>query len=323
MKEITVCPICGSPRNSFKPLYLLSDSMHDISGRYQIVKCENCSLFLINPQPTGEELNRHYPAEYYSFRASPPRYYGKSLIEKLGAALRHPLYTVAVILELPLRRREIFQHNTRLLDIGCGQGEYLQRLRIKNQYNMQLYGVDVGGVDEERMRKQSIKFFKGDLAEAKFKDAFFDVVTINHALEHVEDPVRVLREINRILKKTGKLIIGIPNTGSATYFLFRENSVQLDVPRHLFGYSVRNIRMLAKKTGFEVTHVRYNSLPYQLLGSLEYFLNKFRKDRVFLSGSKLVNSSFLKLLVYPLCRLFDILRIGDQVEIVLGRDNKI
>jgi hypothetical protein len=117
----------------------------------------------------------------------------------------------------------------------------------------------------------------------------------------------------------GKLIIGIPNTKSVTYFLFRENSVQLDVPRHLFDYSIRTIKLLAERTGFKITGARYTSLPFQFLGSLEYLLNKFRKKKVFLFKSKLINSQLLKILLYPLCYLFNVLRVGDQMEVMLEK----
>ena len=322
MREIFTCPICDSPKSSFKLLYILNDKIHDVGGQYRVVECGNCGLFFINPQPAREELKKHYPADYYSFISNPPpRYYGKSLAAKLMTAFRHPIDAVVSLLELPLRRREIFQHNARLLDIGCGQGEFLQRLRRKPRYNMQLYGVDIGDVDVESMRKESINFFKGDLLDAGFEDGFFDIITLNHVLEHMEDPVRTFKEISRILKKDGRLVIGIPNTQSATYFLFKENSVQLDVPRHLFDYSVCTIKLLAEKTGFKIINLRYTSSPFQFLGSLEYALNKFRKNKVFLSESKLINNQSLKALLYPLCYLFNMLRIGDQIEVTLKKSD--
>src|SRR5438067_1473759 len=77
----------------------------------------------------------------------------------------------------------------------------------------------------------------GDLFQAEYKDAFFDVVLFNHSLEHMYNPVAILREVHRVLKPGGLLIINIPNAGSFEAWLFSEYWTQWSPPQHIFHFT--------------------------------------------------------------------------------------
>lgn len=294
--------------------------MYDVSGQYRVIECASCGVLFINPQPTGEELKKHYPPNYYSYKSNPPPIYrGKNFTDKLITVLKHPIDACVSLLELFVRPSEIVGYNGRLLDIGCGQGDYLRRIYEIPNYNMRLYGVELENISTKLTNKEHINFYKGNFLDIKFDEDFFDVITMHHVLEHMEDPTSVFMKIWRILKKKGRLAITIPNTRSLAHFMFRKNWVQLDVPRHLFDYSVHTIKLLAKKTGFKVVKVRYLSSPFQFLGSLEYCLNRSRRKKVFLSNSRLINNKLLKLFLFPLSFMINILRLGDQLEIILKK----
>ena len=170
---------------------------------------------------------------------------------------------------------------------------------------LQVYGIEPGEFNEEGNKKYNLNIKKGDIKSSKYKRESFDIITLNHVLEHINNPNETLGEIKRIIKKDGVLIIGVPNTHSIAFKIFRRNWYQLDVPRHIINYSEENLNFLLNKNGFKVKNVRYNSRPSQFAVSLMYLLNT--KNR---TVEKLCNIMFL-----PLTWLVNSLKTGDQIEI--------
>ena len=128
---------------------------------------------------------------------------------------------------------------------------------------------------------------------------------MNHVLEHLDNPHETITEIKRILKKKGTLIVGIPNTNSTSMKIFGKHWIGLEIPRHLFNYSNKNIRFLLDKNGFKVTKIRYNSRPSQFSVSLMYALN---------IKSRIIEKIFWVIFL-PLTWLVNSLKLGDQIEI--------
>jgi ubiquinone/menaquinone biosynthesis C-methylase UbiE len=95
-----------------------------------------------------------------------------------------------------------------LLDMGCGDGEFLRHVNDKVKKN----GIDFSRTGIEKAR-QKVKgnFYVGDINETGFNDSCFDIITIIETLEHVDNPEDTLRETKRLLKNGGKLIISVPH----------------------------------------------------------------------------------------------------------------
>jgi len=138
----------------------------------------------------------------------------------------------------------------RLLDIGCGNGYFLVQMRD--------LGWDVVGVEPDPKAVKvardhfGLRVFQGTLEEAKFPDDSFDVITMNHVIEHVPDPIGLLSECRRILKPNGKLVVVTPNIKSLGRYLFGKSWVHWDPPRHLFLFSSKSLRTCAEKAGLKV-----------------------------------------------------------------------
>jgi 2-polyprenyl-3-methyl-5-hydroxy-6-metoxy-1,4-benzoquinol methylase len=85
----------------------------------------------------------------------------------------------------------------RMLDLGCGSGELLGRMR---SLGWQTEGVDVDPVAVEAARRNGFKPRTGSLHEQRFPDASFDAVVMSHVIEHVHHPRALLEEVRRVLK---------------------------------------------------------------------------------------------------------------------------
>jgi SAM-dependent methyltransferase len=294
------------------------------------VRCLECGLLFVNPQPEPGVLKAYYPGEYYSVPSRRFREYSrlrKRVLEEYfgyGARSKMPqglrLLRKALLFPFKLRYRDAIPYvkGGRLLDIGCGNGTELYKLRA---LGWETYGVEPAQEASERARSRGLSVFTGDLMEASFPDRFFDVIRMSFVLEHLPNPKETLVEIRRILRPRGRIYLSIPNARSLLCWLFAQNWFSLDLPRHLFLFSPKTIGRLLSSLDLPVKTIRFDSGTRSLLGSLQYWTND-RHHRAGLVDGKQVffESHFLKHLVRPLCWCVDRLGLGDamHVEVVQG-----
>ena len=152
----------------------------------------------------------------------------------------------------------------RILDIGCGKGKL-----ICEMFNLGF--TNVAGTDkfinEEYDYGYGVKVFKKDLKELKPNS--FDLLMMHHAYEHMSEPLEELKKCYDLLKSKGHLMIRIPVVGMA-WEKYREDWIQLDAPRHFFIYTEQSMKILAKKSGFIISDVVYDSSAFQFWGSELY-----------------------------------------------------
>lgn len=118
-----------------------------------------------------------------------------------------------------LSLKEFFKAKEKVLDVGCGDGtvgEYL----IKN-YNCEVYGIDISKSAVEKAKKKNVKAVLGSSEERlPFENETFDSVFWGDNAEHLFDPLSTAKEIKRVLKKDGRLILSCPNMGYWRYRLY-------------------------------------------------------------------------------------------------------
>lgn len=196
------CPLC---KNS-NPRYLFPghDRLHCIPGEFGTYKCESCGILFTIPPLSGKDLKKFYPADYYAYKTHTHR----SLKEKLMLILTNPLLFVGRSLEKltdlllsPFKRKIVGYARQKVLDVGCGSGEYLKLLRLRR---CELFGVDIGKIDEEGLAQVGIKYINCELRDAPFIDQMSDVITINHVFEHLDDPIYHAKKLYNTLKQGGK-----------------------------------------------------------------------------------------------------------------------
>jgi 2-polyprenyl-3-methyl-5-hydroxy-6-metoxy-1,4-benzoquinol methylase len=144
----------------------------------------------------------------------------------------------------PLRKKG------RLLDIGCGNGHFLFIMKKTGWSTM---GVEIDPESARIARDlYKLSIFNGHLEEAHYPDCSFDAITINHVIEHLHDPIGLLKECYRILTPGGIVCITTPNLQSLGHRTFKKNWFPLEPPRHLYLWTPQNLRRTLEMAGFKV-----------------------------------------------------------------------
>lgn len=170
--------------------------------------------------------------------------------------------------------------DVRVLDAGCGDGFYLTHLSRFNK--VKAFGIDYNPLRIKRAKDKGGGFslVNGNLSSISVKDNAFDIVLLNHVLEHIENDRGVLLEIYRILKTGGILIVGVPNEGCFIAQI-RNNILQRSILKetdHVNFYTEKNIKAKLNTLGFKMLKVRRESFfcpivqMNELLSSYRYGL---------------------------------------------------
>ncbi|MGQ0578421.1 MAG: class I SAM-dependent methyltransferase [Betaproteobacteria bacterium] len=143
-----------------------------------------------------------------------------------------------------------------LLDVGCSSGAFMTAARAR--------GFDVQGVEPAPKAAKSaaaagFSVFRGTLEQAAFPEGSFDAIAVLEVIEHLTDPLSLLRECRRVLKTDGVLAIGTGNAGSLTLRVLGADWDYLQIRKHgghISFFNPRSMRMLAQRTGFVVERIR-------------------------------------------------------------------
>jgi len=153
-------------------------------------------------------------------------------------------------------KQEIFYLNNltpgRIIDVGCGLGFLLSALDSK----WEKHGAEVSSLAAENAQKWG-KIFVGKLNDAKYSDDYFDVVVLYHVIEHLDDPFEMIKEIYRILKTGGKLILGTPDFDCACARLFKENFRLLHDKTHISLFTNDSMHRFLQDHKFVIDRVEY------------------------------------------------------------------
>jgi len=241
--EETNCLLCGCDR--WCPLVEAPDVTKGGSELwFAVVQCQRCGLCFTNPRPTRPTIGRFYPPEYAPHQARPPRA-ETPWTKRLKKTLRGRETERKV---LPL------QGKGRLLDFGCGGGSYLRRM---HQQGWKVVGLDTSAAAVRRVRQGlGLPAFEGSLPCSDLPAGGFDVVTMWQVLEHVHDPLEVLRDAHRLLVPGGRLVLTVPNIDSLSFRLFGAWWYSLDLPRHLTHFTPSTLYQMLDRAGFRVGPIR-------------------------------------------------------------------
>jgi SAM-dependent methyltransferase len=120
---------------------------------------------------------------------------------------------------------------------------------LKNHGWGEVHGIEISRGAAALANEHGLDVFCGELVDAHYPDSYFDYISLVHVLEHMHDPMMTLKEICRILKRDGLLVVGVPNFESYENKVFGKYQSLMDVPRHLYHFSKKTITAMLEKNG--------------------------------------------------------------------------
>ena len=234
MISLKKCPVC----NGQLLIPKLDCLDHTTSQEtFTIVSCGTCDFTFTNPRPLNKKLGDYYKSDMYISHTNNT----KGLFNWMYQTVR--AYTIRSKVRLLKSTKKTGTH----LDIGCGTGEFLNA--CKNA------GFITKGIEpSEIAKKQAINNhglnISGNTDLSVQNEKEFDSISMWHVLEHIPDLNETIKQLDRILKPDGKIIIAVPNHKSWDAKFYKEFWAAWDVPIHLWHFSKKTIEQLFKNTDF-------------------------------------------------------------------------
>jgi len=246
---------CEHPRDHIKPLFPVRDY---ISGEdFQVAYCKTCKLHVTLPAPSDAEIGKYYPAGYYGTG---------SRFNRVVEWLLHRLHLYRV--------HQIEEHRRpgKVLDIGCGRGLLLDKLR---QHGWVPLGTELSEDAAAYARNHlHLPVLTQPLEEIGLPSNEFDLVILWHVLEHVQSPRDMVNEIARVLKPGGILLVAVPNFASWEARWSRSHWFHLDVPRHLTHFTPKTLGRLLGEAGLPIIDFNFFSSEYDFFSFVQTVENK-------------------------------------------------
>lgn len=238
------CNLCGGRETEL--LFTRRDvKFRTCEDEFRVVMCRRCRLAYVNPRPAEADIGKFYGEGYDPFVRRPR---DAREVEALCAG-KAPLVE---------GRRP-----GKLLDVGCAAGEFLQFMKGR--------GWEVRGVEKSPSAPDwfQLGICRGELAAAGFPGDEFDLATMFEVIEHVYDPLAVLKDIHRVVKPGGELVVTTTNIRSIPTRFMKYD----DVPRHLTLFSQATLTAMLEQAGFRDCRFEFSQRlnPASARGYLEWF----------------------------------------------------
>lgn len=236
------CPHCDSRSSA---LLYITPNVHMAGFRdifcERVVQCRDCGFAFTNPRLSAPDLEKFYSRFYRLEGLEVPR----TVEEFLGEKHRGIWFSKERDFALVQARKS----GGDLLDVGCASGSLLWLAR---KAGFSVSGVEVGRQSAAFVKSVlGIDVFCGQLEDAPFREAQFDVVTMFHALEHVPNPRAVLRTIRRLLNDEGVFIAVVPNFGSWGAKSEGARWKWLQPQNHYSHFTAESLARMADAEGFD------------------------------------------------------------------------
>lgn len=226
MISISNCPICS---NTLTSTHLTCTDYTTSKEQFTIKVCEICCFGVTTPRP--QELDSYYLSSKYISHAKK----AKSFLDWVYVTARK--YTLREKYKL-IRRYNLQDTIPKVLDIGCGTGEFLKYLESKK--------LTVAGVEPSKQANVLAKEIKGTVYTTleEVTQEKYNIITLWHVLEHIPDLHATLALLKHRLTADGTLFIAVPNFQSKDAKAYGNFWAGYDVPRHLWHFSQKSIRKL-------------------------------------------------------------------------------
>ena len=258
------CPICTT---EMKFKFVTKDYL--VTGEsFDIVECEACSIRTTTPFPDKKIIGNYYSSDDYI-----------SHDDKVSGIF-DSIYGLVRTYQLNKKKKLIGKYfnksNGKILDIGCGAGDFLQYMK-ENHWNIN--GVDTSN-KARKIAKKKLNIKVMDPKDWINNKEKYDVITCWHSLEHVHEPWVYLDKIKKSLTLNGFLIVALPNYQSTDAKIYKEFWAAYDTPRHLYHFTIKSMNKTIKPHGLNIESIyRMNFDPFYVS-----MLSAKHMGKSFLSG---------------------------------------
>lgn len=342
-----LCPLCGSDKNAlaFKAIDNWRSVAQWNGHEFRYVSCKHCQLVYLNPKATPESLAQYYGENYISHTSAqgfdpssaeaPPIIDsgGRKVVSFLsmvkewmylnrwsggGGASRKKRMFLSLLKSIRSINAEplfFFGRGKIALDYGCGIGGYVNSMKANGWRSI--------GFDLSKRAVAKAVGYSGVIAGVSnaenipLKNDSVDVVTMNHVLEHLENPAAVVKDVFRILKPGGAFMLSVPNAASAAMAIEKKYWIGADAPRHIVIWSPASISRLITECGFTIDWMYNISSTSSFTAAIEFWL---RNKGYNIKRDKIRKSALLGWLFFPLVRALDALSLGDNLRIVATKN---
>jgi len=223
-----ICPLCKQKENK---LFLNTSDFFFTKQDFTLAKCDQCGFIYTNPIPDPDSLATYYESEDYLSHKSD----NKGLLSAVYKSIRK------INIKTKFRLVQQYKELGNVLEIGTGTGELL--------YYFYKNGWNVTGVEpNDYARNFAISNFKLNILNedqiSELQAKSYDIVMLWHVLEHVYDLEGRMKQIKKLVKDNGYVVIAVPNIDSYDFKKYGKYWAGLDVPRHLYHFSEPTMRKL-------------------------------------------------------------------------------
>ncbi len=318
IEVLSECPLCQSKESAIMFNSLIDMMEHNNIDKWTLNQCSKCTVAYLSPRPNQKNIHKAYTnyythgdgnstikkgktsalIDYFKKVTYNVKYKNKySFKEYLTYLMIFITYPVYLFLDSKIRHIGVINKDkNRLLDIGCGNGDFLV---FADDLGWNVLGLDVdkGAVSSALSKGVNVKL--GGI-ESLNEDDKFDVITLNHVIEHVYNPVELIQKCFKHLNPGGKLWLETPSINSIGLNVYKKYWRGLEPPRHLIIYNMQVLSNLLRDAGFYNITQKTHGLSGIYMG-----IKSEKNEAEFL-----VNRSFYKkLLKYPKIFFIEIIQL--------------
>ena len=248
------CPVCSSTRTHLRWRGLRDRLFRTTAERFDVARCGDCGAHFLAPIPPLDQLARYYPDDYWVGPSDrlPQRAAQGGLLERYRMFVLRDHVRFARRVLHDQRRRGL---QPRVLDVGCGDGSFLEALGERD-----MTGMDLSTPAVQAVQARGIRALRGTLTDCPLAGERFSLVTAYHFLEHVHPIEPILAAMRSLLAADGDIIVQVPNCDSWQAKLLGRFWAGYDVPRHLIDYSARTLCQTLQRCGFEIIATNHHCL---------------------------------------------------------------
>lgn len=264
-----VCDLCGT--QDFRKLFI-SVSTPPYCEPFQLVRCKSCGLVQVNPQPNQAAVQPYYGDKYFlrRNRRGYDNYYSEAQRQQICSVYKENLqdlrfleyeeelfkqYKKGIASSRPIKKTSGL--SPRSLDAGCAAGYFVHLMKERGWF---AEGIEMASGPVAVARKQGLKIYQDDFLKTKrLKANSYDMISFWASIEHMHSPWAVFQQSANLLKNGGCLLLSTCRYGLLARIL-GDKWRFMNVPEHLYFFSLQQIKKMAKKAGFEwVASVTYGS----------------------------------------------------------------